>query len=127
MNWDTIMVDDPNNEETLEALFKASRDNPVEPGPDFMARLIADADANAPKMGATPSPKKVSHWARPAQNWLAASGLTAATVLGVWIGILLPETQIADIWLTGDANEIDLTAFLPGADLSQFTDPEADG
>ena len=121
------MIDDPQKDETLEALFKATRDNPAQPRADFVARLMADADANTPTKSAISSPKKASPWTRLAQNWLPASGLTAATVLGVWIGMLLPETQIADTWLTDDANEVDLTAFLPGADLGEFTDPEADG
>ena len=121
------MTDDPNSNEALEALFKAGRDNPAEPDADFVARLVADADAALASSTAMSSPSSISPWARRVQNWLPVSGLTAATVLGIWIGILLPETQIADTWLTGDASELDLAAFLPGADLSQFTDPETDG
>ena len=121
------MTDDPNKDESLDALFKAARDNPVGPRPDFVARLIADADASVSTQAAAPTPAKNSRWKRFAQYWIPASGLTAATVLGVWIGILLPETQIADTWLTDDANDVDLAAFLPGADLSQFSDLGTDG
>ena len=121
------MTDDPNKDEALDALFKAARDNPAGPRPDFVARLIADANANVSTQAAAPPPAKKLRWKRFAQYLIPASGLTAATVLGVWIGILLPETQIATEWLSNDANDVDLTAFLPGADLSQFTDPETDG
>lgn len=121
------MVDEPQKDEALEALFNAAQANPAAPRPEFVARLMADADANAMRKTATPSSKARSRWTRLTQNWLPASGLTAATVLGLWIGILLPETQIADTWLTDGANDVDLTAFLPGADLGEFTDPEVDG
>ncbi|MEK6217419.1 MAG: hypothetical protein N2B03_09420, partial [Boseongicola sp.] len=90
-------------------------------------RLIADADANVSTQTVALTALKSPRWAHFAQYWIPASGLTAATVLGVWIGMLLPETQIADEWLSNDAGDVDLTAFLPGADLSQFTDPESDG
>jgi len=40
---------------------------------------------------------------------------------------MLPDTRFADAWLTNDATDVDLTAFLPGSDLSQFADLEADG
>ncbi|MGI9393617.1 MAG: hypothetical protein ACR2OY_03125 [Boseongicola sp.] len=121
------MTDDPHNDETLEALFKAARDNPAEPHPDFIGRLMGDADSVVSSQVATSSPRKNIVWTGLAQIWLPASGLTTVAVLGVWIGLLLPGSQIADSWLTNDASDVDLTAFLPGADLSQFTDPEADG
>ena len=121
------MIDDPENDKTLEALFKAARDNPVEPRPEFVARLIEDAEAVAPARTAAPSPSNDSLWMRVTRNWLPASGLTAATVLGVWIGLMLPETQVAEDWLVNQANDIDLAVFLPGVDLGQFADLEADG
>ena len=121
------MIDDSENDRTLEALFKAARDNPVEPRPEFVARLIEDAEAISPSLAVPPSRSSNSLWMRITQNWLPASGLTAATVLGVWIGMMLPDTQVAEDWLTNDANDVDLTAFLPGVDLSEFAVLEADG
>ncbi len=121
------MTDDPNKDEALDVLFKAARENPVAPHPEFVARLIADADANVSTQAVAPAALKIPRWSQIALYWIPASGLTAATVLGVWIGMLLPGTQIADEWLSDDAGDVDLTAFLPGADLSQFTDPESDG
>jgi hypothetical protein len=121
------MTDDLNDEEALDVLFKAARDNSVAPRHDFIARLNADADANVSTQAVPPEAQKTPLWAQFAQYWIPASGLTAATVLGVWIGMLLPETQIAAEWLSDDASDVNLTAFLPGADLSQFTDPESDG
>lgn len=121
------MIDDPKKNEALEALFKAARNNPNEPRPEFIERLIKDADAIAPASATGQSPLETSRWNRFTRNWLPASGLTAAAVLGVWIGLMLPETQIADTWLTNDSSDLDLAAFLPGADLSQFADPETGG
>jgi hypothetical protein len=121
------MVDDPQKDVALEALFNAAQANPAAPRAEFVARLMADADASVTTKTAKHSPKTVPLWTRLTQNWLPASGLTAATVLGLWIGILLPETQIAETWLADDASDVDLTAFLPGADLSEFTDPEGGG
>ncbi|MGI9391043.1 MAG: hypothetical protein ACR2O1_13375 [Boseongicola sp.] len=121
------MIDDPKSDETLEALFKAARGNPVEPHPDFLGRLMEDADSVVSSQVAASSPRGNTGWTKFAQMWLPASGLTAAAALGVWIGLLLPDSQIADAWLTNESSKVDLTAFLPGADLSQFADPEADG
>ena len=121
------MIDDPNTGQALDKMFRAAQENPVAPNADFVARLIADADANTPAQPKAASPAGNSLWTRLSRNWLPASGLTAATVLGLWIGVLLPNTQIAEAWLTDDGNDVDLTAFLPGADLSRFSDPEIDG
>ena len=122
------MTDDPQKKvDRLEPFFKAARENPETPDPEFVAKLMADVDANFQPRAAVSPPAKTGFWPRITQNWLPASGLTAATAFGLWIGILLPDTQIADAWLTGNASDVDLAVFLPGVDLSQFFDPETDG
>ncbi|QMU56889.1 MAG: hypothetical protein GKR98_00895 [Boseongicola sp.] len=118
------------DDDALDAMFGAARSNSPDLGTDFMARLMVDAEvAVAPPRQVLSSEqvKGPSFWSRLAATWLPASGLTAATVMGVWIGLALPESQLADSFLTGTTTEIDLSSFLPGADLSQFTALEVDG
>ncbi len=104
------------NDSALDALFAAGRNAEPKASDDFLARLSADADAALP----TPAP------AAPARGrdaflgrfggWFAASGLSGAAVLGVWIGFVMPETISAYTALTEET--VGLYTFLPGADLT---------
>ena len=108
-------TDDP----VLDVMFEAGKAATPQPSDTFMARLAADADA------ALPQPETATTPARSAPNLLkrfkglfAASGLSGAAALGVWIGFAMPDivTTVAPL-----AQETDgLTVFLPGADLSVF-------
>ncbi len=96
----------------LEPLFAAGRSERPSPTGEFLERLSASADAAV----ARPVPA-----ARPASRlaWLgrafAASGLSAAAALGVWIGFVMPEA-IDALTLGGD-DTVALATFLPGTDL----------
>lgn len=113
MNWGMKMVDDRKDDDALEALFSASRTHPPEMSDDFLARLTADADA------ALPGPAPIAQApAKPMfgnlKAWFAASGLSGAAVLGMWIGFVMPE-MVNTVALSED---VALYTFLPGADLS---------
>ncbi len=115
----------------LEPLFEAARANALEPSPDFMARLMNDAEAGAALNAAPPeTAPPTAHpgvLTRLVRALLPVSGLTAATAAGVWIGVGLPDTDIASALLFGADSEVDLSAFLPASDLSQFSTTEVDG
>ncbi len=96
----------------LETLFAAGRSERPLPSGEFLERVVASADAGA----ARPAPA-----ARPVVRfaWLgrvfAASGLSGAAALGVWIGFVMPEAMDA-LTLGGDET-VALATFLPGTDL----------
>jgi len=109
------MADDrKDDDDALQALFDAGRSRPPEMSDDFLSRLTADAEANVPKPVVTP-PGKPSVFGG-LKGWFAASGLSGAAVLGVWIGFVMPET-VSTLTLAADET-VGLYTFLPGADLT---------
>lgn len=123
MNWGLKMDNDPKHDTALEALFDVAKNKPATPSADFMARLASDADAAMPK----PAPPSLtptqgpSLWAN-LSGLFAASGLTGAAALGVWIGFVMPETlnTFVDGYALDDT--VSLSAFLPGADLAALSE-----
>lgn len=111
------MDKDNQDEAALEALFSAGRAESPVPSDDFMARLAADAEA------AMPSPASQARASRPflggLSAWFAASGLSGAAVLGVWIGFVMPEA--VSTFSVQAEETVGLYTFLPGADLSALT------
>lgn len=112
------MVDKAPDDDALEALFQAERARGMSPTPDFLARLEADADAaiSRPVLRPKPAPRRV--------NWLTglftASGLSGATLAGLWIGFAMPDS-LDTLSLTTESS-VELTAFLPGADMGSLFD-----
>lgn len=112
------MDNDPRSDKALAALFDAAQANAPETTPDFMAALMRDAEGAMPKTVEAQTP------VAPTPSFLsgllglfAASGLTGAAALGVWIGFVMPETlnTLADGFATDQT--VSLSSFLPGADL----------
>lgn len=88
---------DEHNKDPLEALFaQAKADGP---GPDLMARVLADADA-VQGLSATSAPAAEGRsggtwWAGLLSvlgGWSAVSGITAAGVMGLAVGLYSPDT-----------------------------------
>ena len=105
---------DREEDEALEALFEASRAQTPAPSDDFLARLAAEADASVP-VSERPVPT-ASPLFRNLKTWFAASGLTSAAVLGLWVGFVMPD-MINTLSLTTE-DSVGLYTFLPGADLT---------
>lgn len=85
----------------LESLFaEAKMDVAAQATPDFMARVLADAEATMPP----PAPIAPAVTEPPASvlakfvaligGWPSVSGLAAATVAGVWIGVAAGPAMI---------------------------------
>lgn len=82
----------------LDDLFAVARD--ATPTPDLMARVLADADAvldDVPPVAAPPAkaPKRERWWAGLLDGmggWSAISGITAAGVVGLGVGLYAPDT-----------------------------------
>lgn len=105
-----LQDDDP----SLEAMFGALRaSSDVPPSPDFLARLVQDAEAEQSALpGAfaqSAPPKAVSFW----QNlhtvfggWPTFAGLASAAILGVWVGANPPDLLLAPTeLLMGDTTD----------------------
>ncbi|MBT8458794.1 MAG: hypothetical protein KJN60_03900 [Boseongicola sp.] len=122
------MTDDLKNDQAMEALFQSTRDEAPELSPDFLARLTADADAAIGAQRKAPvSQVETSLWSRIAGALFPVSGLAAATLAGVWIGFQVPSTEFTDGLAFTDSTDFDVSAFLPAAALSGFSEPEVDG
>ncbi|WP_234417106.1 hypothetical protein [Loktanella sp. Alg231-35] len=100
------------NDDMLDDLFGQARaQQPVAPSDDLIARVLADAAGvqHAPIAQVADQP---GAWARIMDaigGWPALSGLAAATVAGVWVGIA-PPSSVSDLTasLMGDAVSVDL-------------------
>ena len=91
---DKTMLDDA----ALEAFFEAGRARAPEPGPDLMARIMADADAeiDARAPVATPAARRARNgfWAALVSGiggWPAVASMATAAVAGVWLGFASPD------------------------------------
>lgn len=78
----------------LDMVFAAAKEDPAAmPTPDFMARVLADAEAARPAPAPIAPPVETPRLSVAAKfvallgGWQSVSGLAAATVAGVWIGV----------------------------------------
>ena len=118
------MMERDKDSEAVDALFAAGR--AAEPASDdFMARLISDADA-ATAQQAYSAPKISSVAQRPFwQAWLPASGLTAATLAGIWIGVALPQSDLgADLLSNFGTAESNFEDFVPAFGIATLYEDE---
>ena len=104
---------DNRDETALDALFAAADARRPAPSDAFLRSLEQDAEAAVPAADA-PIPTSPGGWSFGLRGLFAASGLSAAAVLGMWIGFVMPETLSA---FTSD-DTVGLYTFLPGADLT---------
>ena len=111
------MDNDPKQDQALDALFAASKNAPSSPTPDFMARLAQDAEAALPKVAAPSSPTTTQSMFTRLKGLFAASGLTGVAALGVWIGLVMPETLNLLVDELALDQTVSLSVILPGADL----------
>lgn len=91
--------DDRRQGAALEPFFAAARAAAPAPTPALMARVLEAAGAEQARIAApAPAPApRVGLWVRIARGlggWPALSGLAAAGLAGVWIGLALPEAVI---------------------------------
>ena len=101
----------------LKTLFEGAQRDAPSPDADFLARLTADMEANVPTPTTRNEPRKPDLLHR-FRALFAASGLTGAAVLGLWIGFVMPD--FLNNMATGfDTTEVyGLGTFLPAADLA---------
>ena len=101
-------------EAMLDAVFDTARRQEVAPSDDLMARVLADAAAEQPVPGRQPVARQ-GVFARLLENlggWPAVSGLAAAGVAGLWVG-LVPPAGVEDLAASaiGATETVPLTGF----------------
>lgn len=116
----------------LEAWFAAARERPPLPDAAFLARLSADAAGAAPSAGgavgmaaARPPARAVAGRSPPRRRgaarlvaglggWRGISGLVAAGLAGLWIGLVLPDSVRRIAPAAGTDETLDLFAAADG-------------
>lgn len=123
------MTDKLHDDTALESLFESARAEAPDLAPDFLSRLVADADTAIDSQDtarpATSTP--VSLWSRIVAALVPVSGLAAATLAGVWIGFQVPSSDFTDTLVFSDRADFDVSAFLPAVALSGFSELEIGG
>jgi hypothetical protein len=89
----------------LDDLLAEARELRPEPGPDLMARILADAGhitaEREPPQPVSASPGAWREWLGLLGGWPTVGGLVASTLAGLWIGVAQPATlsDLADaVW-----------------------------
>lgn len=104
----------------LDALFDAGKSHAPQPSEAFLARLSVEAEVAVPRPEVTRAePPQASLFAR-FKGLFAASGLSSAAALGLWVGFVAPDLLTTYSPLSEDVAA--LSAFLPGADLSVLSE-----
>jgi hypothetical protein len=116
------------NDDFLEDLFARAQKTGATPQDDLVARVLADADAvQAGLRSQRARPASPGLWARILDalgGWPAVSGLAAATVAGVWIGVA-PPASVEDV--TADVLGTTVAVPLVPSDLGLSSGEFADG
>lgn len=91
------------DETELNKMFDLTKCTPPEPSPDFMARILSDAEAMQPAALGVLTETAIkrgifrdmfSGLGEAIGGWPAFAGLATAAVTGVWIGISPPQVLI---------------------------------
>ena len=120
-----MMMTNP-NDDTLNDLFAQARGTTSAPSDDLVARVLADAAAMQPTQATSASPR-IGLWARLLDvigGWPAVSGLAAATVAGIWVGVA-PPPSVEDMTAQLIGDEISVSLF--SADLQLDEGALSDG
>lgn len=114
------MDKDRHEDAALELLFEAAQEDKPKIAPDFLERLALQAEASVPVIPApTPTPRSTPFWQK-LSGLFAASGLSGAAALGVWMGIAMPDLIMSDTIFLADGPGI--SEFLPSGDLSLLSE-----
>jgi len=106
-----MMMTNP-NDDMLEDILAQARGLTAAPSDDLMARVLAEADAVQPDPSTVSAPQ-TGFWARMMDaigGWPAVSGLAAATIAGIWIGIA-PPSSVQDLAATMAGDEVSISLF----------------
>lgn len=101
------------NDDDLVALFAQARSADTSPSDDLMARILGDADAVQDGFTPVQTSENPGLWARMMDalgGWPSLSGLAAATVAGIWVGVA-PPSAIEELTATVLGDEVNISLF----------------
>lgn len=93
-------------QDDLDTLFAAARRTQAEPSAEFLARILADAEAVQDGWHGSKAAPRGWRWPRIVALMLggvgATAGMATAALAGMWIGFAQPEavTVVTGAWLT---------------------------
>lgn len=100
------------NDDMLNDLFAEVREVKPVPSDALMMRVLADGDAV--QLGAATRPAvQPGLWTRMMDmvgGWPAVSGLAAATVAGIWVGVA-PPASVSDMTASLIGDEVSISLF----------------
>ena len=118
------MMTDP-NDDMLDDLFAEARAVTPTPSQALVARVLADADVarQAEPVPVVAQPGLIARIFDMIGGWPAVSGLAAATIAGVWVGVA-PPASVEDFAAStfGDSVAIGIFADDLDFDIGTFTD-----
>lgn len=106
-----MMMTNP-NDDMLEDILAQARGLTAAPSDALMARVLTDADAMQPAPTAVSVPQR-GLWPRLMEvigGWPAVSGLAAATIAGIWVGVA-PPSSVQDLAATLAGDEVSISLF----------------
>ena len=119
----------PPEDTTLDALFAQACDDG--PSDALMARVMGDAEAVQSQLAArpvvvseVPKPGLFALLAGAVGGWSAVSGITAAGVMGLAVGLYSPDT-VAD-WLESDTLSLGISGYEIAPDLGALWTEDGD-
>lgn len=134
-----VMAETERDIDGLEGYFAAARAVAPEPSPDFLARILADAEGEAARRDPEASGRRPS--AEPRQGlwallraglggWRGLGGMATAAVAGLWIGVAglgnlgtVGTTLSVAVWSTStSAEQLGSVQLLPDDDILAWAD-----
>jgi hypothetical protein len=114
------MTEKHHDNDGLDVFFDAARKTAPTPDAAFMARILDDAMSVQAELALAKAPVRkregfVAQLLRGVGGWPALTGLAAATVTGVWIGVNPPAAvsdQLASLVGTSTTSETDSGWFI---------------
>jgi hypothetical protein len=135
------MADTDRDFDGLEGFFAAARATAIDPSADFLARVLADAEAEAAQRAPQAAPLRTAPAGAPRQGlwatlgaglggWGGIGGMATAAVAGVWIGVsglgslgTVGTTLNGSLWSTATAAEqLGSVQLLPDDDILAWAD-----
>lgn len=114
------------DETALNKIFDEVRSERVEPSDDLMSRILEDAQVLQPEKMPSHTSSNISVFAQLKAmigGWPALSGVAAAGVAGLWIGLAPPDD--VEVWMAvalGQSTEVSL-----GSGFDVFDEGWVDG
>ncbi|MEM9550479.1 MAG: hypothetical protein AAGA05_04845 [Pseudomonadota bacterium] len=122
------MTDMDRDTKDLEALFDAARRTPAEPAPDFLARLVDEAETEQRRQSHVPVTAP-SSWFKDLWDqmrigpggWAGVAGLATASMAGIWFGFAPPSGTFdpADLLLGTDYGLTDSILMVPSLEIEE--------